>query len=67
MFTRVIARLKEKAMVKTFGGLVLALGFALAPAVAQAGCAGHAVTASTTPQAPVQTAEAPAPTQTQTK
>lgn len=55
-------------MAKTFGGLVLAIGLALAPAMAQAECGGgHPVTASTTPQTPVQTAEVPAPTQTQTK
>jgi hypothetical protein len=60
---RAIGPLQEKAMAKTFAGLVLAAGLALAPAIAQAGCAGHATTVSTAPQTPVQTAEAPAPTQ----
>jgi hypothetical protein len=50
-------------MAKLLAGLMLATGLAFAPAIAQADCAGHAVTASTTPQSPVQTAEAPAPTQ----
>jgi hypothetical protein len=57
----------EKTMAKALAGFVLAAGLALAPAIASAECAGHGVTASTAPQAPVQTAQAPAPTQTETK
>jgi hypothetical protein len=58
------AHFEEKAMSKTLAGFILAAGLALAPAIAQAECSGHGATASTTPPAPVQTAEAPAPSQT---
>ena len=53
-------------MAKILAGLVLATGIAFAPAIAQA-CAGYGQTVSTESQIPVQTAQAPAPTQTQTK
>jgi hypothetical protein len=61
---RAHARTFEEKAMKTLAGVVVAVGLALTPAIVQAGCAGHAPTTVSETTTPVQTAEAPAPTQT---